>query len=146
MRASKSALKRKSATTSKAGRTRAVGKIRVGVESMDRFFSRMRVKARGLDRGEKLASGLTVSFEDPADFLEVITPARVRILREINGRTVAIFALAAALSRDPSAVRRDIALLESKHLVRTRKVANPGHGSRTLVERVAGAIELSATV
>ena len=87
-----------------------------------------------------------VSFEDPADFLEVITPARVRILKEIDGRTVAIFALAAALSRDPSAVRRDVALLESKHLVRTRKVANPGHGSRTLVERVAGAIELSATV
>jgi predicted transcriptional regulator len=113
---------------------------------MDRFFSRMRVKARRLDRGEKLESGLTVSFEDPADFLEVITPARVRILKEINGRTVAIFALAAALSRDPSAVRRDVALLESKHLVRTRKVANPGHGSRTLVERVAGAIELSATV
>jgi len=107
----------------------------------------MRVKARRLDRGEKLESGLTVSFEDPADFLEVITPARVRILKEINGRAaVAIFALAAALSRDPSAVRRDVALLESKHLVRTRKVANPGHGSRTLVERVAGAIELSATV
>ena len=89
---------------------------------------------------------MTVSFEDPADFLEVITPARVRILKEINGRAVAIFALASALSRDPSAVRRDVALLESKHLVRTRKVANPGHGSRTLVERVAGAIELSATI
>jgi predicted transcriptional regulator len=130
----------------KAGRVKQVVKIHIGVESTDHFFSRMRVKARRLDRGEKLESGLTVSFEDPADFLEVITPARVRILKEINGRAVAIFALAAALSRDPSAIRRDVALLESKHLVRTRKVANPGHGSRTLVERVAGAIELSATV
>jgi len=146
MKVSESALKRKSANTLKAGRVKPVVKIRIGVESMDRFFSRMRVKARRLDRGEKLESGLTVSFEDPADFLEVITPARVRILKEINGRAVAIFALAAALSRDPSAVRRDVALLESKHLVRTRKVANPGHGSRTLVEKVAGAIELSATV
>jgi predicted transcriptional regulator len=106
----------------------------------------MRVKARRLDSGDKLEPGLTVSFEDPADFLEVITPARVRILKEIDGRALAIFTLAAALSRDPSAVRRDVALLESKHLVRTRKVANPGHGSRTLVERVAGAIELSATL
>ena len=61
---------------------------------MDRFFSRMRVKARRLDREEKLEPGLIVSFEDPADFLEVITPARVRILKEIDGRTVAIFALA----------------------------------------------------
>ena len=123
-----------------------MARIRVGVESMDRFFSRMRVKARRLDSGDKLEPGLTVSFEDPADFLEVITPARVRILKEIDGRALAIFTLAAALSRDPSAVRRDVALLESKHLVRTRKVANPGHGSRTLVERVAGAIELSATL
>lgn len=146
MRASKSALKRKSANTSKTGKARPLARMRIGVESIDRFFSRMRVKARRLDRGKRLESGLTVSFEDPADFLEVITPARVRILKEINGRTVAMFALAAALSRDPSAVRRDVALLESKHLVRTRKVPNPGHGSRTLVERVAGAIELSATV
>lgn len=113
---------------------------------MDRFFARIRMKARKLDRGEKLEPGLIVSFEDPADFLEVITPARVRILKEIDGRTVALFALAAALSRDPSAVRRDVAMLESKHLVRTLKVPNPGHGSRTLVERVAGSIELSVTV
>lgn len=112
----------------------------------DRFFARMRVKARKLDHGEKLQPGVTVSFEDPADLLEVITPARVRILREIDGRTVAIFALAAALSRDPSAVRRDVALLESKHLVRTRKVPNPveangeacsGTGNRLLADRVA---------
>ncbi|MGH8228290.1 MAG: MarR family transcriptional regulator [Steroidobacteraceae bacterium] len=113
---------------------------------MDRFFSRMRAKARRLDRGERLEPGLTVSFEDPADFLEVITPARVRLLQEIDHSAVAIFALAAALSRDPSAVRRDVALLESKNLVRTRKVPNPGHGTRTLVERAAGSIELSATV
>ena len=88
-------------STSKAGRIKPVRKIRIGVESMDRFFSRMRMKARKLDRGEKLEAGLIVSFEDPTDFLEVITPARVRILKEIDGRTVAIFALAAALSRDP---------------------------------------------
>ena len=146
MKASKSVSKRKSASISSAGKTRPVGKIRIGVESMDRFFARMRAKARRLDRDEKLEPGLTVSFEDPADFLEVITPARVRLLQEINGRAVAIFALATALSRDPSAVRRDVALLESKHLVRTRKAPNPGHGSRTLVERIAGSIELSATV
>lgn len=113
---------------------------------MDRFFIRMRAKARRLDRGEKLEPGMTVSFEDPADFLEVITPARVRLLQEIGRSAVAMFALAAALSRDPSAVRRDVTLLESKHLVRTRKVPNPGHGTRTLVERAARSIELSATV
>jgi hypothetical protein len=46
---------------------------------MNHFFSRMRVNARELDRGEKLEPGLILTFEDPADFLEVITPARVRL-------------------------------------------------------------------
>jgi predicted transcriptional regulator len=106
----------------------------------------MRANARRLDRGDRLKAELTVSFEDPAEFLEVITPARVRILQEIERRPLAIFALAAALARDPSAVRRDVALLESKHLVRTWKVPNPGHGTRTVVDRVATSIELSASV
>ena len=45
------------------------------------------------------------------------------------------------LSRtDPAAVRRDVPLLESKHLVRTRKVPNPGHETLTLVERAAASI------
>jgi predicted transcriptional regulator len=113
---------------------------------MDRFFSRIRANARKLDRDERLAPGLTLSFEDPADFLEVITPARVRLLQEINQKAVPLFALAAALSRDPSAVRRDVTLLESKQLVRTRKVSNPGHGVQTMVERAAASIELAATV
>ena len=65
--------------------------------------------------------GLTVSFEHPADFRAVITPARVRLLQEIGRRAVSIFALAAALSRDPLAVRPDIALLARQSLVRTRR-------------------------
>lgn len=130
----------------KAARSRRAAAARIGVESVDAFFSRMRADARRLDRGNKLAAELTVSFEDPAEFLEVITPARVRILQEIERRPVAIFALATALCRDPSAVRRDVALLESKNLVRTWKIPNPGHGTRTVVERAAASIELSATV
>ena len=127
-------------------RSSRIRRIRIGVESTDHFFARMRANARKLDRGEKPAAGLFLSFEDPADFLEVITPARMRLLQAIDGKVVAIFALAAALSHDPSAVRRDVALLESKHLVMTRKVPNPGHGMQTLVERAAASIELAATV
>lgn len=41
-------------------------------------------------KGRKLEPGLAASFEDPADFLEVIKPARVRILKEIDGRVAAI--------------------------------------------------------
>ena len=106
----------------------------------------MRANARKLDRGESLTPGVTLSFEDPADFLEVITPARLRLLKAIGKDGMPLFALAASLSRDPSAVRRDVTLLESKHLVKTRKVPNPGHGTQTVVERAAATITLAATV
>jgi len=122
------------------------GKVRIVVESTDRFFERMRDNASKLDRGAAVRSGITLSFEDPADLLEVMTPARLRLMRQVRDHALVLSELAAALSRDPSAVRRDVALLEGKNLLRTRKVANPGHGMQTLVERAAASIELSATV
>ena len=118
----------------------------MGVEDRDGFFGRMRANAVRLDAGKRLRPGVRIAFEDPADFLEVITPARVRLLRQIGRRPLAMGALASALERDPAAVRRDVAVLEGKSLVRTRRVANPGHGVRTLVERVAASIELATTV
>ncbi len=113
---------------------------------MDDFFSRMKGNARKLDHGKSVEPGFHVSFEDPTDFLEVITPARVRLLREISTEPVTLSALALALARDPSAVRRDVALLESQCLVTTCKVSNSGHGKRTVVKRVATRIELAAVI
>jgi len=146
MRSLKVSLKRKSASTLKRAPARRAPSTRVGVESLDSFFSRMKGNARKLDRGKAVEPGFHVSFEDPADFLEVITPARVRLLREISVEPVTLSALALALSRDPSAVRRDVALLESQCLVTTSKVSNSGHGKRTMVKRVATRIELAAVV
>ena len=119
---------------------------RIGVESIDGFFSRMKHNARELDRGKAVNPGFHLSFEDPADFLEVITPARLRLLREISTEPVTLSALALILAHDPSAVRRDVALLESQSLVTTSKVSNAGHGKRTMVRRVATRIELAAVV
>jgi predicted transcriptional regulator len=113
---------------------------------MDSFFSRMKDSARKLDRGKAVEPGFHLSFEDPADFLELITPARVRLLREISTEPVTLSALALVLARDPSAVRRDVALLESQSLVTTSKISNSGHGKRTVVKRVATRIELAAVV
>ena len=124
IRSSKTSLKRKSASTLKRAPARRAPSTRVGVESMDDFFSRMKGNARKLDHGKSVEPGLRVSFEDPADFLEVITPARVRLLREISTEPVTLSALALALARDPSAVRRDVTLLESQCLVTTSKVSN----------------------
>jgi len=146
MKTSSNASKRNTGSTSTKAKSRRVGKVRIGVESAESFFTRMRANARRLDRGEALAPGLSLSFEDPADLLEVITPARLRLLQTLGEKEVPLIVLANALSRDPSAVRRDIALLENNHLVRTRKVPNPGHGTHTVVERAAPTITLAATV
>jgi predicted transcriptional regulator len=146
MKSSKVSLKRKSASILKRVPARRAAPTRVGVESMDNFFSRMKDNARELDRGKAVEPGFHLSFEDPADFLEVITPARVRLLREISTEPVTLSALALILARDPSAVRRDVALLESQSLVTTSKVSNAGHGKRTVVRRVATRIELAAVV
>ena len=146
MKSSKVSLKRKSASILKRVPARRPSPTRVGVESMGNFFSRMQNNARELDRGKAVEPGFHLSFEDPADFLEVITPARVRLLREISTEPVTLSALAMVLARDPSAVRRDVALLESQNLVTTSKVSNSGHGKRTMVRRVATRIELAAVV
>jgi predicted transcriptional regulator len=132
MKSSKVSLKRKSAGILKRAPAKGGVPARVGVESIDGFFSRMKDNARELDRGKAVEPGFHLSFEDPADFLEVITPARVRLLGEISTEPMALSVLALALARDPSAVRRDVALLESQCLVTTSKVSNSGHGKRTM--------------
>jgi len=113
---------------------------------MKTFFARLRRDARNLDRGETLRPRVRIAFEDPADFLLVITPARIRLLRQIGTRAVAVNAVAKALSRDQSAVRRDIVALEAQRLLKTHKVSNPGHGTRTMVSRSAAAIELATVI
>jgi predicted transcriptional regulator len=146
MRKPKSVSRPKSASTLTKKTASRGHKVRIGVESTDRFFARMRDNARKLDRGEIMRPAITLSFENPADLLEVMTPARLRLMRQVRHQAISLSTLAAALSRDCSAVRRDVALLESKYLLRTRKATNPGHGVQTLIERAAASIELSATV
>src|SRR5882762_5991681 len=65
MRARKSVSRPKSGSTSKRMSLSRGRKIRIGIESMDRFFSRMRANARKLDRDERPAPGLNLYFEDP---------------------------------------------------------------------------------
>ncbi len=146
MKTPKNASKRKFANISPKSRLDRGPKVRIGVESTDRFFARMRDNARKLDRDEVLRSNITISFEDAADLLEIMTPSRLRLMGKVRDQAIALSALALALARDASAVRRDVALLEGKYLLKTRKVANPGHGVQTLVERAAASIELSAMV
>ena len=54
--------------------------------------------------------------------------------------------LASDLRRDRKAVRRDVTLLESFGLLKTREELNPGHGRRRIVEALAAKYELVAAI
>jgi predicted transcriptional regulator len=109
------------------------------------FFARTKEHAKKLDRGEKLAPEIRLIFEDPADLLRVLSLERLRVLRTIRTKkSPTISGLAMTLKRDRKAVSRDVKLLESFGLLRTRHESNPGHGVNTVVEPLAKKYHLTA--
>jgi predicted transcriptional regulator len=50
------------------------------------------------------------------------------------------------LKRDRKAVSRDVKILESFGLLKTREQANPGHGMMKVIEPLAESYHLTATV
>jgi predicted transcriptional regulator len=99
-----------------------------------------------MDRGEMPAPGITISFEDPADLMELLSSQRVRLLRKVKGESLHIAALASGLKRDVRAVSRDVSLLEKAGLLRTSYKSNPGHGRLKMVESVAQEYKLVANL
>jgi predicted transcriptional regulator len=120
-------------------------KVRVVTDGVDGFFNRARDHARQLDRGEKLQAELVIAFEDAGEMMKVLSAERLRVLRASKTATP-VSALADTLKRNPRAVSRDINLLESFGLLRTRYVPNPGHGRRRMVESSAKILQLVATI
>jgi predicted transcriptional regulator len=121
-------------------------KVVLKTGSTDEFFGRLRDRAKRLDRGERLPSGITISFEDPMELLKVLTAERVRLLRSVKAGSQQVSALATGLKRDVRAVSRDVSVLEKAGLLRTSFVPNPGHGRLKLVEPVAQEYELVANL
>jgi len=121
-------------------------KVRITNHGVEGFFTRAREHARKLDRGETLASEVTVSFESTADLMKVLSPQRICVLRTAKQGAVSVSSLAGALHRDTRAVSRDVDLLEKMGLLRTRYHANPGHGRLRIVEPLAAQYQLVATV
>jgi len=112
----------------------------------DDFFRKIRERAKKLDSGETLPAEITISFEDPAELLRILSSERLRLLKQIKGAAVQVSALALGLERDVRAVSRDIALLEKAGLLRTRYQANPGHRRMKVVEPVATEYRLLANL
>jgi len=99
-----------------------------------------------MDRGEKLPSEITMTFEDPSDLVRVLSAERVRVLHAVRTKPAGVSELAATLRRDRKAVKRDVSLLESFGLVSGREEINPGHGRRRIIEPRAAKDQLVATI
>jgi hypothetical protein len=69
--------------------------------------------------------GITITFEEPEDLLQVLTSERVRLLRRVKGQPQQISALV---------------------LLKTSYTSNPGHARLKLVESVAQQFKLVATL
>jgi predicted transcriptional regulator len=121
-------------------------KVTITTETADQFFARIFENAAKLDRGERIAPGITISFEDPLEMLEVLTAERVRLLRRAKKGAAPVADLASALRRDVRAVSRDVDRLERAGLLRTSFQTNPGHGRRKVVEPVAREFCLTANL
>jgi len=99
-----------------------------------------------MDRGERLPSEITMTFEDPSDLVRVLSAERVRLLHAVRAKPAPVSELAVTLRRDRKAVRRDVSLLQSFGLVNTREELNPGHGRRKVIEPRAAKYQLVATI
>jgi predicted transcriptional regulator len=83
----------------------------VKIERLDDFLGRARKLARLADAGKPIPESFVISFEDPADMLAVLTPARLALFRAIKQKPGSIASIAQKMKRDRSAVTRDVAAL-----------------------------------
>jgi len=120
--------------------------VKVSSGTVEAFIERSLERARKMDRGGKLPSQITMTFEDPSDLIRVLSAGRVRVLHAVRAKPAPVSELAATLRRDRKAVRRDVSLLESFGLVSGREEINPGHGRRRIIEPRAAKYQLVATI
>jgi predicted transcriptional regulator len=125
---------------------KTLARVTVSSGSVEAFIGRSVERARRLDRGEKLTPEITMTFEDPADLVRVLSAERVRVIHALREKPAAVSELAARLRRDRKAVKRDVSLLEFFGLVNAREEINPGHGRRRILEPLAANYQLVATI
>jgi len=114
--------------------------------TVDEFFTQSRERARKLDRRERVPAEIRVVFEDPADLMQVLSTERIRLLHAVRTRPIPVSQLASELKRDRQAVMRDVRLLESFGLLKTRQAPNPGHGRQRIVAPLAARYQLVANI
>lgn len=110
------------------------------------FFKRGRQLAWAADHGEPLPDERTISFEDPADLMKLITSARLTLFRAVKEMPGSITEISERLHRDRSAVKRDVDELERAGLVMVAEKVLPGHGRMKEVRATAQRFSLQAEI
>jgi predicted transcriptional regulator len=110
------------------------------------FFRKGKALARLADAGQPMPEELTISFEDPADLLRLLTASRLDVFRSVKGEPGSITDIAGRLHRDRSAVKRDVDQLAQVGLVTIETKVLPGHGRMKEVRASAGVFRLEAMV
>lgn len=119
-------------------------KIRTG--PVDDFFKRGKAIAKKADAGEALKEEATLTFEDPDDVLELLTPARLKVFREVKDAPGSIQDVASRLHRHRAAVSRDIDQLQKAGLIKVSVIPSPGHGQKKWLEAAAKSFRLEALI
>lgn len=119
-------------------------KVTVHADGFEGFRKRSLERARKLDRGERLMPEKIITFANPVEMAKVLTPQRVRLFQRVKRKGTSVTELANGLKRDRSSVSRDVLVLESKGLVKTESVTNPGHGTVKIVTAAAKRLRLVA--
>ena len=121
----------------------------VSTGTVEEFFKRAHGDAKRIDKKELLPAEVRVTFEDPIEMLQALSAERMRVIRTLQQHHTdnpTVSKLALMLHRDRKAVSRDVKVLESLGLLRTREQLNPGHGMMKVVEPLAEKYYLTATI
>lgn len=109
--------------------------------------SKGRAVAKALDaRAPNLPYAVTLTSLEFGSFISELTPKRFELLRLAIKKTRSISELALAVSREQSAVSKDVARLKKLGLVRVEEVSNAGHGRKKMVIPVADSISITASL
>ncbi len=118
--------------------------VRVGTAR--EFFARGRKYAQRARTGKRLPESHLVTFEDPADMMQILSPAKLKLLQAVKAHPGSIGSLASRLGRDRSAVTREVAQLQRYGLLVVAEEVHPGHGRMKKVSPVAKEIRLEAVI
>lgn len=110
------------------------------------FFARGKEFARKLDRGERVEPECIISFENPQELLELVTPARMNLFKSVKDEPGSIAEIARRLHRDRSAVKRDVDKLTQAGLFNVEVKPFSGHGRMKVVMATADKFQLMAQV